>query len=167
MRAVSQVFLGMAIVGGMVCCRQIENPAHREVVSRRPIETGIPAPSAATRARELSAEDRTIIEGILEGIAKTEGLKFLRADKEYDAKTAAWYLKFKWDQNKDKVKSVQDFIDLQSVGGEKGEITYYVQFADGTKKTAREVMEAAVKVLRGGKNSNDEIRMTNQIQMFK
>jgi hypothetical protein len=100
------------------------------------------------RAGELPAEDKRIIEAVLEGIKQRKDLKFVREDKVYDAKAAAWYMKYKWEQNKDKVKSVEDFVALQAVGGKHGEVTYYVQFSDGKRKTAREVLEAAVKEIR-------------------
>jgi hypothetical protein len=58
------------------------------------------------RASELPREDRRIIETLLDGLKARKDLKFVRENKSYDAKTAAWYMKFKWQQNKDVVKSV-------------------------------------------------------------
>jgi hypothetical protein len=101
------------------------------------------------RAAELPQEDRRIIEAVLEGLKGRKDLKFVREDKTYDARAAAWYMRYKWDKNKEKVNSVEDFVALESVGGKHGEVTYYVEFSDGIRKTAREVLEAAVKKLRG------------------
>jgi len=36
---------------------------------------------------------------------------FIRNDKEYDARTAAFFLRSKWQMNKDKVRTSEDFIE--------------------------------------------------------
>jgi hypothetical protein len=106
-------------------------------------------PSAVKR--ELSSEERQLIEVLLERLKGRTDLKFVRDGVVYDAGMAAWYMRLKWSQNREKVKSVEDFIALESVGGEKGEITYYVEFSDGRRRTAREVLEESVKKLKGEK----------------
>ena len=97
----------------------------------------------------MPARDRQVIKMLLERLKERKDLKFVRADKTYNAKEAAWYLKYKWDQNKEKVHSVDDFIHLSSYGGEHGEITYYVKLSDGTEKPAKEVLEESAKKLEG------------------
>ena len=100
---------------------------------------------AAMGAEQVSKHDKQVIITLLDRLKQRKDLHFIRDGKVYDAHTAAWYLHFKWDQNKDKVHSIEDFIQLSSVGGEHGEITYYVKFSDGRTQTAREVLEASVK----------------------
>ena len=99
--------------------------------------------ASARAAGGLPDRDRALIEALLAGV-KSSSYKFIRKDQTFDAKTAAWYLRFRWDQNRAKIESVQDFIDLVSVGGEHGEITYYVEFPDAVRKPAREVLDEAL-----------------------
>ena len=58
-------------------------------------------------------------------------------------------MKYKWDQNKEQVHNVEDFIHLSSYGGDHGEITYYVKFSDGTQRPAKEVLNESVQKLEG------------------
>lgn len=101
----------------------------------------------ARAADSLSAHDKHLIDTLLQRLGKRKDLHFIREDKTYDAKAAAWYLRFKWDHNKSKVHSIEDFINLASTGGDHGEVTYYVQFDDGHKEPAKAVLEDAVKML--------------------
>lgn len=109
--------------------------------------------TAARADDSISPHDKQLINQLLDQLKHRKDMKFIRKDKEYDAGTAAWYLRFKWDQNKDQVHNIQDFINLESRGGKHGEVTYYVQFADGRKETAKKVFEHAFQRLeRKGKN---------------
>lgn len=100
--------------------------------------------------KELTAKDREIIGKLLEGLKARKDMKFIRVDKTYSAKDAAWYLQYKWDHNKEKVHSVEDFVQLSAYGGEHGEVTYYVEFSDGRRERAKEVLEESVRKLRAG-----------------
>ena len=113
-------------------------------------------PVATTASAQLSKEDRQLIETLLERL-KGKDMKFVREGVMYDAKMAAWYMKLKWQTNSDKVKSLEDFVALESTGGEHGEIKYYVEFPDGSRKEAREVLEASVKKLRAGSMGRSSI----------
>ena len=93
----------------------------------------------------LSAQDKATINTLLDRLSKRKDLHFVRLDKVYDASTAASYLRFKWNQNQSKVHNVQDFINLSATGGKNGEVTYYVQYADGKRRPAKDVLEEAVK----------------------
>ena len=104
--------------------------------------------SAPAYARQpMPEKDRELIKTLLDRLKQREDLTFIRLDKKYDAKAAAWYLKYKWDHNKDKVHSIQDFINLESYGGDHGEVTYYVEFSDGRKITAKEMLEQSIQDL--------------------
>ncbi|MGN6367380.1 MAG: DUF5329 family protein [Phycisphaerae bacterium] len=98
-------------------------------------------------AEQIPAKDKALITELLHRLKQRKDLKFVREDKTYGPREAAWYLKFKWDHNKEKVHNVEDFINLSSYGGDHGEITYYVRFSDGTEKPAKEVLEQSVKKL--------------------
>ncbi len=103
-------------------------------------------PARAAR-NSLPAADKALINQMLDKIAQRKDLKFVRLDKIYSASTAVSYLRFKWDMNKSRVHSVQDFINLQATGGAHGEVTYYVQYPDGHRRPAKDVMEEVVREL--------------------
>jgi hypothetical protein len=100
--------------------------------------------AAPLQAAGLSAQDKNTINTLLDRLSKDKRLHFVRLDKTYDAATAATYLRFKWHQNESKVHNVQDFINLSATGGKNGEVTYYVQYPDGKRRPARDVLQEAV-----------------------
>jgi hypothetical protein len=102
------------------------------------------APTLQAADATLSAKDRATIDTLLDRLGDRKDLRFIRLDKSYDAGAAATYLRFKWHQNESKVHSVQDFINLSATGGKNGEVTYYVQYPDGRRRPAKEVLEEAV-----------------------
>ena len=106
------------------------------------------ATPAEAKGQKLSQQDKATINALLNRIEHQKDLKFVRLDKTYSASTAAKYMRFKWHQNDSKVHNVQDFINLESVGGSHGEVTYYVQYPDGHRRPARDVMEETVQQLR-------------------
>lgn len=69
-------------------------------------------------------------------IAKVEALdaKFIRNGSDYDAKTAAKFLRGKWDSEEDKIKTAGDFIThAGSISSSSGK-PYLIRFKDGTEK---------------------------------
>ncbi|HVS71102.1 MAG TPA: DUF5329 family protein [Phycisphaerae bacterium] len=106
------------------------------------------APVCAARS-SLSARDKATINTLLDRISHSD-LKFVRLDKIYGASTTVHYMRFKWHQNESKVNSVQDFINLESIGGAHGEVTYYVQYPDGHRRPAKVVMEETVRDIQKG-----------------
>ncbi len=51
------------------------------------------------------------IEALIKHVEGLSDAKFVRNGREYDAKTAARFLRGKWDAKKDEIKTAQDFID--------------------------------------------------------
>ncbi len=106
------------------------------------------APTPLARAAdEMPPHDKQLITLLLDRLKDRKDLHFIREDKTYDSNQAVWYLQYKWDHNKNKVHNVEDFINLSSYGGEHGEITYNVKFADGAVRPAKDVLEESLKKL--------------------
>jgi hypothetical protein len=62
------------------------------------------------RAEGMAADEKARVDGM---ISHLEGLKdavFIRNGTEYDAKTAAKFLRGKWESNAGKIKTAEDFI---------------------------------------------------------
>src|SRR5688572_23184393 len=69
-------------------------------------------------------------------IAKVESLdaKFFRNDSEYDAKSAAKFLRGKWNRDEDKIKTASDFITIVGSKSSTSGKPYMIRFKDGTEK---------------------------------
>ena len=113
--------------------------------------------SPANAAKDdLPAHDKQVINTLLDRLKERRDLRFIREDKSYGPATAAAYLRYKWDHNRDKVHNIQDFITLASYGGDHGEVTYYVQFSDGKREPAKDVLEQSLKQLEDEQTASDK-----------
>ena len=66
----------------------------------------IPFASAAA----LPEAEKKKIESLISHLGTLKGAKFNRNGKDYDAATAAKFLRGKWDANKDSILTAKDFI---------------------------------------------------------
>ena len=64
------------------------------------------------RAEGLPAEEKTKIEALLTQVGGLKDAKFIRNGKDYDAKSAAKFLRGKWEANAKKIHSAKDFIEV-------------------------------------------------------
>jgi hypothetical protein len=69
----------------------------------------VSASTAVADEKPLSEAEK--IEALIKHVEGLAGAKFVRNGKEYDAKTAAVFLRRKWDAKKGEIKTAQDFID--------------------------------------------------------
>jgi hypothetical protein len=67
--------------------------------------------AASLAAAELPADEKAKIERLIEHVGSLKDAKFVRNDVEYDAATAAKFLKAKWDANSGDIASARDFIE--------------------------------------------------------
>ena len=67
--------------------------------------------ASATAADEISTQEKEKIEYLINHLESMKDATFIRNDKEYDARTAAFFLRSKWQINKDKVRTAEDFIE--------------------------------------------------------
>lgn len=82
------------------------------------------APLPSIRAQEKPLAEKQKIEALIKCVEDMPGAKFIRNDKEYDAKTAAKFLRGKWDANEAQIKTARDFI-------EKAGKPYLIRLKDG------------------------------------
>lgn len=64
------------------------------------------------RAEGLPAAEKTKIEALLTHVGGLQDAKFIRNGKDYDAKSAAKFLRGKWEANAKKILSAKDFIEV-------------------------------------------------------
>jgi hypothetical protein len=67
--------------------------------------------SLAMAADDISTQEKEKIEYLVSHIESMKDATFVRNGKEYDARTAALFLRGKWQTNKDKVRTAEDFIE--------------------------------------------------------
>lgn len=105
---------------------------------------------AAMPPAQAAALAPTETEKIEALIAHVEGLrdaKFVRNDVEYDAKTAGKFLRGKWDANKAKIDTAQDFIEqAASVSSTTGK-PYLIRFKEGKEVKSGEYLKEQLKKL--------------------
>jgi hypothetical protein len=76
--------------------------------------------------------EKAKIQYLIASVEALEGAKFIRNEREYDARSASSHLRLKLKTAGNKVKTAEDFIKLcaskSSITGE----PYLIRFADGT-----------------------------------
>ena len=71
------------------------------------------------------------IEILIKGLANLKGAKFLRNGGEYDAKTAATFLRGKWQKHSKEITTAAQFVDkIASMSSTSGK-PYQIRFPDG------------------------------------
>jgi hypothetical protein len=106
-------------------------------------------PRAGTQATPAAAmSEAQKIEALIDRVAKLDGAVFVRNDKEYDAKTAAEFLRRKWESKKDEIKTAEEFIaKIGSVSSTSGK-PYLVRFKDGREVKGGDFLREELKKLR-------------------
>jgi hypothetical protein len=82
-------------------------------------------------AEERPATEKEKIEGLIKHVEGLKDAKFVRNDREYDAKTAAEFLRRKWRAEAARVKTAEDFIEkVASVSSTSGK-PYMIRLKGG------------------------------------
>lgn len=105
-------------------------------------------PAAAAAAPEAEKQK---IEALL---AKVEGLseaKFIRNGSDYDAKTAAKFLRGKWSRSGDEIQTAKDFIAKAGTGSSTSGKPYLIRMKDGKEVTCAEFLNQELRKLEGEK----------------
>jgi hypothetical protein len=90
--------------------------------------------------------ERQKIEALIKHIEGLKEAKFVRNDTEHDAKTAATFLRRKW-QNDSSVKTAADFVErVASVSSTSGK-PYLIRFKDGKETKSGDYLRAELKKL--------------------
>lgn len=93
------------------------------------------------------AEENKKIEALITHVENLKGARFVRNDKEYDAKNAAKFLRAKWDSGREEIKTAKDFIEkAASVSSTSGK-PYLIRFEDGKETKSGEYLLAELKKL--------------------
>jgi uncharacterized protein DUF5329 len=105
--------------------------------------TAVCAAAPLKAAEKFCSEDQKI-EAM---IAHVEGLKearFVRNGVEYDAQIAGRFLRYIWNDNKERVKTADDFIRIVATASGAG-IPYLVRFPNGRESKSRDYLSELLK----------------------
>jgi hypothetical protein len=99
------------------------------------------------QARAAAMTETQKIEALIKQVEGLKDAKFVRNGSEYDAKTAAKFLRRKWEANKADIQTAEDFIEkAASVSSTSGK-PYLIRFQDGTETKSGDYFHAQLKKL--------------------
>ena len=88
-------------------------------------------PSA--NAAEAPEEERSKIEALIIHVASLKKTVFIRNGKEYDAASAAKFLRGKWEAQGKEIKTAADFIEKIAAKSSTSGKAYRIRLEDGTE----------------------------------
>jgi hypothetical protein len=104
----------------------------------------------AAGAEDKAPSEKEKIEALIKHVEGLKGAKFIRNGREYDAETAAKFLRGKWEAKEKQIKTARDFIEkVATKSGTSGK-AYQVRLKDGTKKKSAEYLTEQLKKIEKG-----------------
>jgi hypothetical protein len=84
------------------------------------------------RPAAVSQEEQRKIEGLIRHAEGMTDAQFVRNGRAYSSKTAAWFLKKKWEANCDKVQTSKEFVARVATRSSTTGVIYTIRLKDGT-----------------------------------
>ena len=98
-------------------------------------------------AQPLPNSEKQKIESLIKQVADLKDAKFVRNGATYNADSAAFFLRRKWEANESEVKTARDFIDkVASFSGTSGK-PYVIRFKGGEEIRSRDFLLSQLKKL--------------------
>jgi hypothetical protein len=99
------------------------------------------------QAQEKPTTEKKKIEALIKHVEQLKDVKFVRNSKEYDPKTAAKFLRGKWQANEAEIKTAKDFIDkVATISSTTGK-PYLIRLKDGKDTKSAEYLLGELKKL--------------------
>jgi tRNA C32,U32 (ribose-2'-O)-methylase TrmJ len=99
------------------------------------------------QAQEKPTTEKQKIEALIKHVEGMKDAKFVRNDKEYDAKTAAKFLRGKWEAKEAEIKTAKDFIEKVASASSTTGKPYLIRPKDGKEMKSGEYLLAELKKL--------------------
>jgi len=80
------------------------------------------------------------VDYLINDIAKLEGATFIRNDVEYNASTAATLMRYRWNRDKAKLKTADEFIAQLATKSSTTGKPYVIRFKDGAEVKSGEYL---------------------------
>jgi hypothetical protein len=97
------------------------------------------------RAAEKNLSEKDKIEGLISHIERLAGAKFIRNGSAYDAKTAARFLRGKWQRDEKQIKTASDFIEKVGTQSSTTGKPYLIRLPDGREVKCAEYLKGLLK----------------------
>ena len=103
--------------------------------------------SLHVHAADLPGSEKQKIEALIRQLEHLSDAVFIRNNKAYNAKTAAMYLRSKWEATLEDITTAEDFIaKIASVSSTSGQ-PYRIRFKDGREILSEEYLRTELKKL--------------------
>ncbi len=102
-------------------------------------------------AADLPAAEKTKIEALISKIENLGEAKFIRNGSEYDAKTAAKFLRGKWEKKAKEIASAKDFIDKAATKSDMSGKPYMIQLKGQAATPCGDYLKAELEKLEAKK----------------
>lgn len=100
-------------------------------------------------AASAPADETQKIELLIQYVNNLKDATFVRNGSTYNSKSAATFLRRKWQANQSEVRTARDFIDkVAAISGTSGR-PYLIRFKDGKEIHSRDFLLARLKTLEG------------------
>jgi hypothetical protein len=99
------------------------------------------------KAEGLPAAEKTKIESLLSHVAGLADAKFIRNGKEYDAKSAATFLRRKWEANEKSIHSAESFITVAATKSSTSGQPYVIRIKGQPDTPCGEYLQAQLKTM--------------------
>src|SRR5687768_16880427 len=90
---------------------------------------------------ETVPAEKQKIEALIAKVEALEDARFIRNGSDYDAKTAAKFLRGKWGANEDEIKTAQDFIAKAGTASGTSGKPYLIRLKDGREIPCAEYLK--------------------------
>jgi hypothetical protein len=91
-------------------------------------------------AGEIAAGEKAKIEALIGKVSALEGAKFIRNGSDYDAKTAATFLRRKWTANEGEIHTAADFIAKAATASGTTGKPYLIKMKEGSEVKCAEFL---------------------------
>ena len=97
---------------------------------------------------EPAAGEKAKIESLIGHLENLKDATFVRNGSDYDAKSAAKFLRGKWQSNDKEIKTAADFIAKAATVSSTTGKPYLIRFKDGTQAKCGDYLNARLKELK-------------------
>jgi hypothetical protein len=103
--------------------------------------------SSITFAEDKKLTEDQKIEALIKHVEELKDAKFIRNGTEHDPSEAAQLMKYKWDNNKDDIKTARDFIRICATKSTTSGQPYLVKFKDGKEVKSADYLTSELEKL--------------------
>lgn len=102
------------------------------------------------RAQGMVKGEKQRVEALISHLEELKDAAFIRNGKEYDAKTAAKFLRGKWDANEEKIRTADDFIRVAATRSSTTGKAYMIRLKGGDAQPCADYLREQLAKMKAG-----------------